>query len=114
MQLSLNFLFLQVALISDRSLRLLELKQFLLQLPPANAAVLRIVFSHLVRVSERSRVNAMDSKNLAICWWPTLLPFSFADMLRFEQMRPHLEDLVQTMIDQFPFLFCGKEDLVMV
>lgn len=104
----------QVALISDRSLRLLELKQFLLHLPPPNFAVLRIVFSHLVRVSERSRINAMDSKNLAICWWPTLLPFSFADMLRFEQMRPHLEDLVQTMIDQFPFLFCGKEDVVMV
>ncbi|CAL8073134.1 unnamed protein product [Orchesella dallaii] len=104
----------RVALISDRSLRLLELKQFLLHLPPPNLAVLRIVFSHLVRVSERSRVNAMDSKNLAICWWPTLLPFSFADMLRFEQMRPHLEDLVQTMIDQYPFLFCGKEDVVMV
>lgn len=40
----------------------------------------------------------MDSKNLAICWWPTLLPFSFADMLVFERMRPHLEDLVQTMV----------------
>ncbi|XP_035709893.1 rho GTPase-activating protein 190 isoform X2 [Folsomia candida] len=104
----------RVALISDRSLRLLELKQFLRQLPSANFNVLRIVFSHLVRVSERSRINAMDSKNLAICWWPTLLPFSFADMLVFERMRPHLEDLVQTMIDQFPFLFCGKEDVVMV
>ncbi|CAG7835441.1 unnamed protein product [Allacma fusca] len=101
----------RVALMADRSLRLLELKQFLLHLPPPNLAVLRIVFSHLVRVSEKSRINAMDSKNLAICWWPTLLPFSFVDMLRFEQMRPHLEDLVQTMIDQYPFLFCGKEDV---
>ena len=25
------------------------------------------------RVSEQSKVNCMDSKNLAICWWPTLL-----------------------------------------
>lgn len=51
----------------------------------------------------------MDSKNLAICWWPTLLPFEFNDMVMFERMRPHLEDAVQTMIDQFKFLFNGQE-----
>lgn len=56
----------------------------------------------------------MDSKNLAICWWPTLLPIEFSDMLRFESMRPYLEDIVQTMIDQYPFLFCGQEAFVMV
>lgn len=56
----------------------------------------------------------MDSKNLAICWWPTLLPIEFTDMMRFETMRPYLEDIVQTMIDQYPFLFCGEEAFVMV
>ena len=56
----------------------------------------------------------MDSKNLAICWWPTLLPYEFTDMVRFEMMRPHLEDTVQAMIDQFPFLFLGKDEIVMV
>lgn len=56
----------------------------------------------------------MDSKNLAICWWPTLLPLEFSDMMMFERMRPHLEDSVQTMIDQFRFLFCGEEEVVMV
>ena len=56
----------------------------------------------------------MDSKNLAICWWPTLLPYEFTDMVRFEMMRPHLEDTVQAMIDQFPFLFLGKDEVVMV
>jgi len=56
----------------------------------------------------------MDSKNLAICWWPTLLPIEFNDMGQFEQLRPHMEDTVQTMIDQYPFLFCGKDAFVMV
>lgn len=66
------------------------------------------------RVSENSKLNSMDSKNLAICWWPTLLPIEFTDMLGFESMRSYLEDIVQTMIDQYPFLFCGQEAFVMV
>lgn len=66
------------------------------------------------RVSENAKLNSMDSKNLAICWWPTLIPIEFTDMGHFEQLRPYLEDIVQTMIDQYPFLFCGKEAFVMV
>lgn len=65
-------------------------------------------------MSENAKLNSMDSKNLAICWWPTLIPIEFTDMGHFEQLRPYLEDIVQTMIDQYPFLFCGKEAFVMV
>ncbi|XP_046682746.1 rho GTPase-activating protein 190 isoform X2 [Homalodisca vitripennis] len=98
----------------DKSCRLLALRSLLKKLPPVNFEVLKFVFHHFVRVSENCKLNSMDSKNLAICWWPTLLPIEFSDMGRFEQMRPHLEDVVQTMIDQYPFLFCGKEAFVMV
>uniref|UniRef100_A0A1B6CUS5 Rho-GAP domain-containing protein n=1 Tax=Clastoptera arizonana TaxID=38151 RepID=A0A1B6CUS5_9HEMI len=98
----------------DRSCRLLALRSLLKKLPTVNFEVLKFVFHHFVRVSENCKLNSMDSKNLAICWWPTLLPIEFSDMGRFEQMRPHLEDIVQTMIDQYPFLFCGKEAFVMV
>lgn len=66
------------------------------------------------RIADNSKLNSMDSKNLAICWWPTLLPVQFSDMARFEATRPYLEDILQTMIDQFPFLFCGQEAAVMV
>lgn len=66
------------------------------------------------RVADNSKLNSMDSKNLAICWWPTLLPVQFSDMGRFEMTRPYLEDIVQTMIDQHPFLFRGQEAFVMV
>jgi len=76
------------------------------------ACLFKSVF--LIRVAENCKANSMDSKNIAICWWPTLLPIEFNDMGRFEQLRPHLEDTVQTMIDQYPFLFCGKDAFVMV
>lgn len=67
------------------------------------------------RVAEHCKLNSMDSKNLAICWWPTLFhTLQFSDIVEFESHRPHIEDVVQTMIDQFPFLFQGKEDYVMV
>ncbi|XP_055603332.1 rho GTPase-activating protein 190 isoform X2 [Uranotaenia lowii] len=99
---------------TDRSCRLIALRSLLGKLPPSNFAILSFIFQHFVRVSENSKLNSMDSKNLAICWWPTLLPIEFTDMMRFETMRPYLEDIVQTMIDQFPFLFCGEEAFVMV
>jgi len=69
---------------------------------------------YILRVTENCKLNNMDSKNLAICWWPTLLPIEFNDLGRFEAMRPYLEDVVQTMIDQYPFLFCGEDAVVMV
>ncbi|CAH0558065.1 unnamed protein product [Brassicogethes aeneus] len=99
---------------TDRSCRLLALRSMLDKLPAVNFSVLKFIFQHFVKVTENSKLNSMDSKNLAICWWPTLLPIEFSDMGRFEQMRPYLEDIVQTMIDQYPFLFCGKEAFVMV
>nr|CAI5846228.1 unnamed protein product [Callosobruchus analis] len=99
---------------TDRSCRLLALRSMLDKLPPINFQILKFMFQHFVKVTENSKLNSMDSKNLAICWWPTLLPIEFSDMGRFEQMRPYLEDIVQTMIDQYPFLFCGKEAFVMV
>ncbi|XP_060516601.1 rho GTPase-activating protein 190 [Cylas formicarius] len=99
---------------TDRSCRLLALRGMLDKLPPINFQILKFMFQHFVKVTENSKLNSMDSKNLAICWWPTLLPIEFSDMGRFEQMRPYLEDIVQTMIDQYPFLFCGKEAFVMV
>lgn len=99
---------------TDRSCRLLALRSMLDKLPPINFQILKFIFQHFVKVTENSKLNSMDSKNLAICWWPTLLPIEFNDMGRFEQMRPYLEDIVQTMIDQYPFLFCGKEAFVMV
>ncbi|UYV65631.1 RhoGAPp190 [Cordylochernes scorpioides] len=100
--------------IQDRNCRLFALRDLLQKLHSINFEILKFVFEHFVKVSENCRLNSMDSKNLAICWWPTLLPLEFKDMDVFERMRPHLEDSVQTMIDQFRFLFCGQDEVVMV
>jgi len=103
-----------IAAMQDRAMKLLELKKLLERLPRANYAVLKYIFKHFVRVTERSKDNCMDSKNLAICWWPTILQYEFGDLEKFETMRPHLEDVVQTLIDQFRFVFCGQEEVMMV
>ncbi|XP_030378976.1 rho GTPase-activating protein 190 isoform X2 [Scaptodrosophila lebanonensis] len=105
---------LNVEVKTDRSCRLIALKSLLQKLPPINFAILKYIFQHFVHVSDNSKLNSMDSKNLAICWWPTLIPIDFTDMGHFEQLRPYLEDIIQTMIDQFPYLFCGKDAFVMV
>ncbi|XP_046439931.1 rho GTPase-activating protein 190-like isoform X11 [Daphnia pulex] len=105
----------EISMTPDRSCRLLALRDLLTKkLTPVSFNVLKFIFQHFVKVTENCKANSMDSKNLAICWWPTLLPFEFTDMIRFEMMRPHLEDTVQAMIDQFPFLFLGKDEIVMV
>ncbi|KPJ14685.1 Rho GTPase-activating protein 190 [Papilio machaon] len=101
--------------LKDRSWRLLALRSLLnTALTPVARATLDYVLHHFARVADNSKLNSMDSKNLAICWWPTLLPVQFSDMGRFEMTRPYLEDIVQTMIDQHPFLFRGQEAFVMV
>ncbi|XP_026760286.1 rho GTPase-activating protein 190 isoform X1 [Galleria mellonella] len=101
--------------LKDRSWRLLALRSLLNSALTAVArATLDYLLHHFARVADNSKLNSMDSKNLAICWWPTLLPVQFSDMGRFEMTRPYLEDIVQTMIDQHPFLFRGQEAFVMV
>ncbi|XP_075987225.1 rho GTPase-activating protein 190 isoform X3 [Anticarsia gemmatalis] len=101
--------------LKDRSWRLLALRSLLnTALTPLASATLDYLLEHFARVADNSKLNSMDSKNLAICWWPTLLPVQFSDMGRFEMTRPYLEDIVQTMIDQHPFLFRGQEAFVMV
>jgi len=99
-----------VSTIQDRSQKLSEIKKLIDRLPKTNFAILKFIFTHFVRVSERSKENCMDSKNLAICWWPTLLQYEFGDLNKFETMRPHLEDVVQILIDQYRFIFCGQEE----
>ena len=68
------------------------------------------LFFNYSRVTERSNDNLMDSKNLAICWWPTLLRYDFGDLEKFEDMRPHFEEIVQTMVHQYSSLFGSQED----
>ena len=37
-------------------------------------------------MTERSKENCMDSKNLAICWWPTILQYEFGDLTKVKDI----------------------------
>lgn len=82
------------------------------QLRQPEARILKFIIQHLVNVAGNRAVNKMNSKKLAICWFPSLLPMDFADINRYYEAQPHQEGLVQTMIDQFAFLFLGKNEIV--
>merc|ERR1712203_1153830 len=56
-----------ISLIPDRSIKVLELGKLIKRLPKTNFAVLKFIFQHFVKVTESSKDNCMDSKNLAIC-----------------------------------------------
>lgn len=79
---------------------------------PANFRILKFIIQYLVNVAGNRAVNKMNSKKLAICWFPSLLPMDFADINRYYEAQPHQEGLVQTMIDQFAFMFLGKNEIV--
>merc|ERR1712025_822959 len=76
-----------ISMIPDRSIKVLELGKLIKRLPKTNFAVLKFIFQHFVKVTESSKDNCMDSKNLAICWWPTLLQYEFGDLGKFESYK---------------------------
>nr|XP_027204834.1 rho GTPase-activating protein 190-like isoform X2 [Dermatophagoides pteronyssinus] len=90
--------------------QLSEMRTFIRELPNSNFEILKHMISHFVKITEKSSENSMDSKNLAICWWPTLLQFEFTNMDLFEQKRPHLMNFVQIMIDSYSDLFSINAD----
>jgi len=53
----------------------------------------------------------MDSKNLAICWWPTLMWPEITSMDTMVLTTRPLEELVQLLIDQHGFFFRGETGL---
>ena len=58
---------------STEDLRLMKLKEVILQLPDANYNTLEFLLKHLHRISLRHKDTGMTAKNLAIVWAPNLL-----------------------------------------
>ena len=120
---------------TDNNGNLQGFRTFLAELPSDNHAIIRFMIRHFTkyvfiiiiyysnliqflsfvssshyRIVEKSNVNSMDSKNLSICWWPTLLQFEFKGMTDFEEKRPHLTYFIQILIDEYDQLFCSIVD----
>ncbi len=86
------------SLIESMKLRLFKLNR-------VNYLTLRAVFHHLNLVASKSNKNNMDSNNLAICWWPTLLRPKFEDFNETEILRKTLQPLIKFMIDNAKIIF---------
>ena len=65
----------------------------------------------VVRVTQHSSCNSMDSKNLAICWWPTLMWPEITSMDTMMLTTRPLEELVQLLIEQCGFFFHGESEV---
>ncbi|XP_049823954.1 rho GTPase-activating protein 21-B isoform X5 [Aethina tumida] len=65
--------FINAAKIEDPTERLKELKRLVKSLPPHNYETLKHIVLHLSRVVEKSEINKMEAKNLAIVFGPTIV-----------------------------------------
>lgn len=66
---------------------------------------LKAVFMHLRLVASHSKANSMDSNNLAICWWPTLLRPNFTNLNDTQVLCKILKPFVQFLIDHADLVF---------
>ncbi|XP_064634058.1 rho GTPase-activating protein 190-like isoform X4 [Lineus longissimus] len=96
----------------EKSSRLLMLRGVLKKLPSVNYDVLKYLVTHLRKVSDFQGENNMDTKNLAICWWPTILRPEFTSFEMMTQSSKYLEEMVLALLDQFGFFFFGRDEEV--
>ncbi|XP_030602929.1 rho GTPase-activating protein 35 [Archocentrus centrarchus] len=93
--------------ISDREQRLYTMKDVLRRFPRENYDVFKYVMSHLLKVSQLSRVNLMTSENLSICFWPTLMRPDFSTMDALTATRTY-QTIIETFIHQCAFFFYNQ------
>ncbi|KAJ3379940.1 hypothetical protein HDU92_006299 [Lobulomyces angularis] len=84
----------------DWQKKLISIQDLVHSLPPKNFLTLKFICEHLYRVSEKSSVNKMSIKNLAIIFGPTLF-----------KLPPHLDNLARVMAD-LPFQSSVVEMLI--
>lgn len=75
--------------------------------------VLTQLFVVICRVSQHKATHNMNSSNLAICLWPTLLRIDFTGKTYTDmtQMTRLPAIIVQTLIEQCGFFFHGEDEI---
>lgn len=81
------------------------LKQKFKKLNRVNYLTLQRIFLHLHKIASNSQKNNMDSNNLSICWWPTLLRPKFEDLNETEILTKTLQPLIRFIIDNAQSIF---------
>ncbi|ESO97484.1 hypothetical protein LOTGIDRAFT_115014 [Lottia gigantea] len=91
--------------VNDKSSRLLALRGVLKKLQEQNYQVLKYLITHLNRITQNYQYNNMDSGNLAICWWPTLMRLEFKSYENMALYTRYPVEILMTMIEQCNFMF---------
>lgn len=92
----------------DANSRLARLKQLLQDIPPHNLAVFKRIMFHLNRVTEFSKDNLMESRNIALVLFPTIIRPDFTRL----EMSTHMYLLffIQTCIEKCDYLFSTDDN----
>lgn len=53
----------------------------------------------------------MDSKNLAICWWPTIIRPALTNIEEMRKVTEAMQEITMTMIEQHGFFFYNEHEV---
>ncbi|XP_048580829.1 rho GTPase-activating protein 5-like isoform X3 [Nematostella vectensis] len=95
---------LDATVIMDADERLAVLRGLVMQLPKVNFAVLKYLMCHLNRVTEYSKENLMESRNLATVIFPTILRTEF-ESLQTMARTMNYGLFIQTCIEKCEYMF---------
>lgn len=84
--------------------KLVSIRCVLRRLPSENREVLKYFTGHLRKVANHAHLTSMDHRNLAKCWWPTLLRPHFDSFETMAQLTPRLEEFAQLFLEHSDFL----------
>ncbi|XP_071152188.1 rho GTPase-activating protein 5-like isoform X1 [Mytilus edulis] len=96
--------------IPEKSTRLLGIRGVLRKISPVNYEVLKYFITHLNELSQHKDKHSMDSRNLALCLWPTILRMDFSSYDKMAQSTKIPGEVIQTLIDQCGFFFHGEPE----
>ncbi|XP_052064008.1 rho GTPase-activating protein 190-like isoform X6 [Mytilus californianus] len=96
--------------IPEKSTRLVAIRGVLRKISPVNYEVLKYFITHLNELSQHKEKHSMDSRNLALCLWPTILRMDFSSYDKMAQSTKIPGEVIQTLIDQCGFFFHGEAE----
>lgn len=80
-------------------------KEFIKQLPPANAALTRIVFTLLYHTQQQCNLNKMTASNLGIIFGMNVFKSRSSNLLTLAQNHQYMAQMVEILIDKYAQVF---------
>ncbi|CAH0555990.1 unnamed protein product [Brassicogethes aeneus] len=103
--------FIEADKIEDPEMRMMTLRRLVKSLPAHNYETLKHIIRHLNKVIEKSDVNKMDPKNLAIVFGPTIIRSESDSMESMVNNMTNQCKIVETLLTGADFFFSDCDDL---